>query len=165
MRLHSGGESTDNENTAFHGRIPVTASDLMDRLGVAFAALSALASCAAAVVSCSSLQDVRTSTTASLRATVIASVDEAMKLASRDSTYAPNLILTLRNAAEMQRAGIISADDASAIIDYLQHSQGVAHEKHACDAWAGWKSRNSPQVTKQLQQLINAAIDPPNCKA
>jgi hypothetical protein len=143
----------------------VAARDLVDHLGVAFAALSALASCAAAVVSCSSLQDARTSTTASQRATVIASVDEAMKLASRDSIYAPNLILALRNAAEMQRAGVISDDDASAMADYLRHSQGVAREKPFCDAWRDWKLRNSRQVTKELQQFINAAIDPPKCKA
>src|SRR5947209_6355416 len=94
-------------NTTFCGRRIVAATNLVDHLGVAFAALSALASCAAAVVSCSSLEAARTSTTASQRASVIASVDEAMKLARRDSTFAPNLILVLRNAAELQRARVI----------------------------------------------------------
>ena len=88
-----------------------------------------------------------------------------MKLASHDSTFAPNLILALRNAAEMQRAGVISDDDATAMADYLQNSHGVAREKPLCDAWNGWKSRNGRQVTKQLQHLIDAAIDPSNCKA
>lgn len=140
------------------------ARDIVDHLTVVFAAVSAVASCAASVVSCVSLQDTRNATTASQRATVISSVDEAMKAAARDASLAPSLILALRNAAELQRGGVISSDDAAALSDFLKQTKGVAREQSICDAWKGWKARNGHQVTGELQRLVDAAIDPRRCQ-
>jgi hypothetical protein len=101
-------------------------------------------------------------TTATQRAAVMEAINKSVELTAANDKHAPRLFLALRDAAEMQAAGILSDDDAAALTEALKASNApIRHEDRICAAWDSWSKAHPPRP--QLTSLVEALLDPSGC--
>ena len=141
---------------------PSTREEHLKSAAIVVAAISALASSISSGLSYCSLKTTQSANSATQMAAISTSIDQAIRLAADDQKYAPNLILALSNAAQLQRTGAISKENADGLLDYLKGVDRPRKEGWYCDAWQRWLSIHGTP-SEQLKQFRDASLDA-SCK-
>ena len=144
---------------------PAPSSGLQRALAILSALIAAISAGAAGYSAKLALDSYRVASVvaaASQRAAVVDSINKAIDLAATNEKYAPRLFLALRQAAELEAAGLTSDDDAAALRESLEAGNAqIRHDDKICAAWAKWSKAHAPR--KELQALVNALVDPAGC--